>query len=150
MNNVNMDIFPEDIQEYLIPKPEGRMKYRCLSCEAEYGIEKLLYICPECKSVLLLHDENQERIKRFQERHGAKSLTTEKCSRFPRLRESTDNMNSSGLSFLLIPFFILVKAILRLSRPTAYSARRRGWAFISRMTARIPAPHSRTGEWQAP
>ncbi len=65
MNNVNMDIFPEDIQEYLIPKPEGRMKYRCLSCEAEYGIEKLLYICPECKSVLLLHDENQERIKKI-------------------------------------------------------------------------------------
>jgi len=24
--------FPEDIRKYLIPKPSGRMLYRCLEC----------------------------------------------------------------------------------------------------------------------
>lgn len=86
MNNVNMDIFPEDIQEYLIPKPEGRMKYRCLSCEAEYGIEKLLYICPECKSVLLLHDENQERIKKIPGKTWRRILDYRKMLKIPALK----------------------------------------------------------------
>lgn len=86
MNSINLDIFPEDIKEFLIPKTEGRMKYRCLSCEAEYGIEKLLYTCPECKSVLLLHDENQDRIKKIPGKTWRKILDYRKMLKIPALK----------------------------------------------------------------
>lgn len=86
MNKINLEIFPEDIKEYLIPKPEGRMKYRCLSCESEYGIEKLLYTCPSCKSVLLLHDENQERIKKIPGKTWRKILDYRKMLKTPALK----------------------------------------------------------------
>ncbi len=55
--------FPLEIQPFLIPKTEGQMIYRCLGCGAEYGIEKLLYTCPGCGQVLLLYDENFDRLK---------------------------------------------------------------------------------------
>ncbi|MDD2389655.1 MAG: threonine synthase [Desulfobacterales bacterium] len=57
--------FPEHIQPYLIPEPKGSLIYRCLGCGREYGIEKLLYICPHCGQVLLIHDENFDRLKRI-------------------------------------------------------------------------------------
>ena len=49
--------FPKEIQPFLIPKPTGRMIYRCLGCASEFDIEKLLYTCPRCGQVLLIHDE---------------------------------------------------------------------------------------------
>lgn len=55
--------FPKQIQPYLIPKPAGDLVYRCLGCSAEYGIEKLLYICPKCGQVLLLYDPGFDRLK---------------------------------------------------------------------------------------
>ncbi|MFO7840415.1 MAG: threonine synthase [Desulfosalsimonadaceae bacterium] len=55
--------FPEDIQPHLIPAPAGSLIYRCLGCGAEYGIEKLLYTCPDCGEVLLLYDPRFERLK---------------------------------------------------------------------------------------
>ena len=39
------------------------MVYNCLGCQSEFGIDRLLYTCPECGSVLLLHDKNAERLK---------------------------------------------------------------------------------------
>ncbi len=51
------EAFPQEIQPYLLPKPSGKMIYRCLGCEAEFGIEKLLYTCPRCRQVLLLRDQ---------------------------------------------------------------------------------------------
>ena len=55
--------FPEDIRSYVVPKPGGEMFYRCLGCNKQFGIEELLYTCPECKQVLLLYDANFERLK---------------------------------------------------------------------------------------
>ncbi|HPJ66200.1 MAG TPA: threonine synthase [Desulfobacteraceae bacterium] len=60
---MKLDQFPEDIRTYLLPDPKGQMIYRCLSCHAEYDIDRLLYTCPECGSVLLLHDINTKHIK---------------------------------------------------------------------------------------
>ena len=51
------EAFPEEIRPYLIPSPSGRMIYRCLGCASEFDIEKLLYTCPRCGQVLLIHDE---------------------------------------------------------------------------------------------
>jgi threonine synthase len=57
--------FPTDIQSHLIPAPAGRMLYRCLSCSSEFDIAKLLYTCPKCGQVLLIHDEQFDRLKRI-------------------------------------------------------------------------------------
>jgi threonine synthase len=60
---VKPEEFSKAIQPYLIPEPAGSLIYRCLGCEAEYGIEKLLYTCPDCGKVLLLHDPAFDRLK---------------------------------------------------------------------------------------
>ncbi len=55
--------FPRDIRSHLMPSHKGHLMYRCLGCGKEYGIEELLYICPECRQVLLIYDENFDRLK---------------------------------------------------------------------------------------
>jgi threonine synthase len=60
---VKTDGFPQDIQPHLMPSHAGRMVYRCLGCGGEFGIERLLYICPECRQVLLLEDALGEQLK---------------------------------------------------------------------------------------
>jgi len=58
---MKLETFPQDIQSFLIPRPGGRLIYRCLGCSSEFGIEKLLYTCPRCGQVLLLHDPEFQR-----------------------------------------------------------------------------------------
>ncbi len=60
---MKIEAFPPDIQPHLIPSHAGRMAYRCLGCEATFGIERLLYVCPQCRSVLMIEDEQFDRIK---------------------------------------------------------------------------------------
>ena len=62
---MKLEDFPKDIQPYIIPKQEGKLIYRCLGCGKEYGIEKLLYICPACGQVLLIYDANFDRLKKI-------------------------------------------------------------------------------------
>lgn len=57
--------FPDDIKPYVVPEAGGRLIYRCLGCGVEFGIEKLLYICPDCQSVLLLYDPEFDRLKKI-------------------------------------------------------------------------------------
>lgn len=59
---MNIDTFPQKIQPHLIPRPGGRMIYRCLGCSSEFGIETLLYTCPRCGQVLLLHNPDIQQI----------------------------------------------------------------------------------------
>jgi threonine synthase len=60
---VKPDNFPEEIRPYLLPSQQGRLMYRCLGCQGEFGIEKLAYVCPECGQILLIYDQNFERLK---------------------------------------------------------------------------------------
>ncbi len=60
---MKFEAFPEDIRSSLIPGPSGRMHYRCLGCAREHGIDRLLYTCPACGSVLLLENRDFERVK---------------------------------------------------------------------------------------
>jgi threonine synthase len=53
---VKLEKIPEEIRRHIIPKPEGRLIYRCLGCGAEYDINRLLYTCPACGQVLLIED----------------------------------------------------------------------------------------------
>lgn len=57
------DNFPEEIRPYLLPSHQGRLMYRCLGCQGEFGIEKLAYVCPECGQILLIYDQNVDRLK---------------------------------------------------------------------------------------
>lgn len=53
------------MRPHIIPKPQGRLIYRCLECNAEYEIERLLYTCPACSQVLLIEDTAFERYKKI-------------------------------------------------------------------------------------
>jgi len=55
--------FPSDIQPFLIPRPSGHLIYRCLGCGAQYEIDQLLYTCPSCRQVLMIVDEQFDRLK---------------------------------------------------------------------------------------
>jgi len=59
------DNFPEEIRPYLQPSHKGRLIYRCLGCQGEFGIEKLAYVCPECGQILLIYDQNFDRLKKI-------------------------------------------------------------------------------------
>ncbi len=59
---MKIDQFPKDIRPYLMPEPHGQMVYRCLGCNGELDIARLLYTCPDCGGVLLLHNKNMEYI----------------------------------------------------------------------------------------
>ncbi len=50
--------FPEDVKNYLMPVPSGRMFYRCLACRDEFDIDNLLYTCPSCGGILMLHHQS--------------------------------------------------------------------------------------------
>jgi len=54
--------FPADIQNRLIPAPSGRLVYRCLGCAREFEIDSLLYTCPDCGSVFLIQDLEEDRL----------------------------------------------------------------------------------------
>jgi len=60
---MKLEDFPEDIRAQLLPKVGGSLIYRCLGCEAEYGIERLLYTCPSCGAVLMIYDLDFDRLK---------------------------------------------------------------------------------------
>lgn len=57
--------FPENVRELILPKVEGKLFYRCLGCGLEQGMKKLLYTCPECGKILLIHDEKFDRLKKI-------------------------------------------------------------------------------------
>jgi len=50
---------PDDIRDRIVPAPGGHLIYRCLGCDLTAGIEKLLYTCPDCGSVLLIYNQNE-------------------------------------------------------------------------------------------
>jgi threonine synthase len=52
------------MQATLLPRHRGRLVYRCIGCAREFGIEKLLYVCPDCGQVLLLIDCNAGALRR--------------------------------------------------------------------------------------
>ena len=48
--------FPKEIRPFILPEHEGELIYRCLGCGLQYGIEELLYTCPDCGQVFLIYD----------------------------------------------------------------------------------------------
>ncbi len=60
---MNLDQFPSEVRSNLIPKVRGSLIYRCLNCENEFPIDELLYVCPDCGQVLLIHDADFQKLK---------------------------------------------------------------------------------------
>jgi threonine synthase len=56
------NLFPEHILPHLIPRPKGELFYQCLGCGAQHSVEKLLYVCPECNAVLMIHNRHQDEL----------------------------------------------------------------------------------------
>ncbi len=83
---MNLDYFPEDIRPHIIPEEKGEMYYKCLGCDAEYDIDTLLYVCPSCGQVLLIHDRNEEALKRTSGRTWQKIFDFRKMLKIPALK----------------------------------------------------------------
>lgn len=78
--------FPENIQKNLIPASDGELIYRCLGCGHEFGINNLLYVCPDCGKVLLLHDNKPEKIKAVSGEDWRKIFDYRKMLNIPALK----------------------------------------------------------------
>ncbi|MBF0211610.1 MAG: threonine synthase [Desulfamplus sp.] len=61
---MKIENFPKDIQQFIIPKLKGELFYQCLGCDATYPIDKLLYVCPKCGQVLLIHNRKFDELKK--------------------------------------------------------------------------------------
>jgi threonine synthase len=83
---VNPKDFPEHIRPHLIPEPSGQMIYRCLGCDRTYGIERLLYTCPQCRQVLLLEDTDFDRLKKIPGRVWRQIFDYRKMLTIPALK----------------------------------------------------------------
>ncbi len=80
------DFFPEDVKPYIIPKIQGELYYKCLGCSAEYSIEKLLYVCPECSQVLLIQDKKAALLKKISGKLWQKIFDFRKMLKIPALK----------------------------------------------------------------
>lgn len=78
--------FPDEIRPFIIPEHKGNLVYRCLGCGREYGIEKLLYTCPDCNKVLLLHDLNFDRLKRIPGEKWKRIFDYRRMTKIPALK----------------------------------------------------------------
>ncbi len=84
--NMNLNLFPEDIRPHIIPSPKGELFYKCLGCGAEYGIEELLYVCPACNQVLLIHDRKQDQLKAISGETWQRIFDYRKMLKIPALK----------------------------------------------------------------
>ncbi len=62
--DMDMERFPPEVRSHIIPEPGGNYVYECIGCGNRYGIEKLLYTCPDCASVMVIKDTDWDRLKR--------------------------------------------------------------------------------------
>ena len=62
------------------------MLYRCLGCNKEFGISRLLYVCPECGSILLLEHKNTSHINKISGKLWQKIFDYRKMLNFSPLK----------------------------------------------------------------
>jgi threonine synthase len=99
---VKHDQFPEAIRAHLIPEPGGEVVYRCLGCQAEHGIESLLYTCPDCGQVSAASRPPVRQAQGHRRRDLAADFRLPAhAQNSGRERASIDTMSSSARSFPL-------------------------------------------------
>jgi threonine synthase len=62
---MKLEDFPQEIRPYIIPAHKSRLIYQCIECNHTFGIENLLYTCPDCGKLLLIYDQNFNRLKKI-------------------------------------------------------------------------------------
>ena len=59
---------PHEIQDLtgidILPRHEARMVYQCIGCGETFELERLLYTCPACRSLLRVADRNFDALRR--------------------------------------------------------------------------------------
>ena len=83
---MKLDDFPKEIQPDILPRHEGRLVYCCLGCQREFGINELLYVCPDCGHVFLIHDLNFGQLKRIPGAQWRRIFDYRKLVRMPALK----------------------------------------------------------------
>jgi threonine synthase len=83
---VKPEDFPKEIRSHILPNHPGKLCYRCLGCKREYGIDELLYTCPDCGQVLLIFDANFEGLKKIPGRVWRKIFDYRKMLTIPALK----------------------------------------------------------------
>ena len=78
--------FPKNIRPYLIPKIEGYLEYRCLGCSKTHSIDNLLYTCPDCGGVLLIHDLDEKKKTRCPGRQWRRIFDYRRMTTIPALK----------------------------------------------------------------
>ncbi len=77
---------PKEISSFIIPEPSGQMYYRCLNCNERFGIEHLLYTCPNCGGVLLLYSEENKALKLLSGEEWKKIFDYRRLINYPPLQ----------------------------------------------------------------
>ena len=77
---------PKEISSFLIPKPSGEVYYRCLGCNERFGIDELLYTCPNCGSVLLLYSEGNKLLESLDGNKWKKIFDYRKLLNYPAIK----------------------------------------------------------------
>jgi len=80
------DYFPDDIKPHILPKVQGKLVYECLGCSAEYSMDKLLYVCPECNQVLLIQDKNAHLLRKIPGKLWQKIFDFRRMLKIPALK----------------------------------------------------------------
>ncbi len=51
------------VDRFLIPRPRGELRYRCILCEGAFPLDRFLYTCPLCGGLLRIEDLRFEELK---------------------------------------------------------------------------------------
>jgi threonine synthase len=78
--------FPAEIRPHLMPSHPGRLVYRCLGCGGTFGIERLLYVCPDCRQVLLIEDERFDALRAVPGRQWQRIFDYRRMMTLPALK----------------------------------------------------------------
>jgi threonine synthase len=65
---MDLNEFPKDIRNYILPQVSGVYEYHCLNCKKNWDIDRLLYTCPSCGYVLMIEDQQAHRFKQLSDK----------------------------------------------------------------------------------
>jgi len=83
---LNKQLFPKDIQAYILPFHNGEPIYQCLGCEKTYKLDTLLYTCPHCADLLMINDQAEEKLHKVPAAIWRKIFDYRKMLRIPALK----------------------------------------------------------------
>ncbi len=62
-DSIDMNAFPAHVRPYLIPEYAGDCVYECIACAYSAALDRFLYTCPQCGSLLKITDRSFAQLK---------------------------------------------------------------------------------------